>query len=88
MLRESPLWTLVGRSIGSVRVCRILMLGNRLLFLDKLDFIFKIYRFSFPRLRHFDVGTALVVKFTENAFWSPLINNATAFPFSTGVTGP
>ena len=88
MLREPPMRTLVGRSIGSVRIYRMLMLRDRLLFLDTSDFIFKVHRFSFPRLRHLDVGTALVVKFTEYAFWSSLINNATAFSFSAGVTGP
>ena len=87
MLREPPMWTLIGRSIRSVRLYRMLMLGNRLLLLDTFDFIFKVHRFSFPRLRHLDVGTALVVKFTKNALRSSLINNATAFSFSAGVTG-
>ena len=88
MLREPPMWTLVRRSIESVRIYRMLMLRNRLLFLDTFDFIVKVNRFSFPRLRHLDVGTTLVVKFTENALWSSLIDDATAFSFSAGVTGP
>ena len=88
MLREPPMWTLVRRSIGGVRIYRTLMLRNRLLFLDTFDFIFKVHGFSFPRLRHLDVGTALVVKFTENALWSSFVNNATAFSFSARVTGP
>lgn len=88
MLREPPMWTLIMRPMGSVRIYRMLMLWKRLLFLDTFNFIFKVHRFSFPRLRHLDVGTALVVEFTENALRSSLINDATAFSFSTGVTGP
>lgn len=64
------------------------MLRNRLLFLDTFDLIFKVHGFSFPRLRHLNVGTALIVKLTENALWSSLINNATTFSFSAGVTRP
>ena len=88
MLREPPMGTLVGRSIGNIRIYCMLMLRDRLLFLDAFDFIFKVHRFSFPRLRHLDVGTALVVKFTENALRSSLINDATAFSFPAGITGP